>query len=112
MAGQPSVDHSQTTFYDRVQQEIINRQLMEDALWKTARRFQALIEKSNDIVLILDIDGHFRYTTPSTKRILGYASEDLIGRTIYEITLPDDRPLLGTTFKQALDHPGKGDAGN
>ena len=81
---------------------------LESMLWHSARRFQALIENSSDVVLILDADGIIRYATPAMSRILGYAPEHIIGKTIQEFTHPDYILLLNKTLKTAFDQPGIG----
>jgi PAS domain S-box-containing protein len=43
------------------------------------RRFQALVEQSNDIVSIIDTDGRYIYQSPSLERLLGYDPEETLG---------------------------------
>jgi PAS domain S-box-containing protein len=89
------------------QLEINAYELLEETLWKTARRFQALIENSSDMVVILDANGLFRYSSPSMK-VLGYASEDIVGRTIFEFTHPEDLNKVTGAIETALQCPGTG----
>ena len=85
-------------------QKISAHKLAEEALWKTAKRFQALIEHSSEIIIILDPDGLIRYSSPSAGRILEYASEDLVGKSIFEFTHPDDTSTIADTIQKALQH--------
>lgn len=80
---------------------------MEDALWKTAQRFKALIENSSDMVVILDEGGIFRYSSLSLTNVLGYPSEHLIGRSIFELIHPDDVLRVRRTVEQSLQTPGQ-----
>ncbi|MFB6222799.1 MAG: PAS domain S-box protein, partial [Haloarcula sp.] len=43
------------------------------------KRFQAFIEHSRDIITVLEPDGTYRYQSPSSKRVLGYAPDELLG---------------------------------
>jgi len=69
------------------------------------RRFQALVEESNDIISILDADGVFEYQSPSVERILGYDSEETIGDTAWEYVHPDDRETVMDTFEEWVTNP-------
>jgi len=76
--------------------------MVEAALWTTARRFQALIEHSSDIVLILDVNGILRYSSPSTTTLLGYSSEKLVGKNMLDIIHPADNKTVLAAFRKSL----------
>lgn len=61
--------------------------------------FRALIENGSDMIWILDREGFFQYISPSTRRILGYCPEDLIGKNAFDYVHPDDRPRLYQQFE-------------
>ncbi len=44
-----------------------------------------------DAVCIVDIDGRFLFVNASFERILGYAADEVIGRSIFNLVHPDDR---------------------
>ncbi|WP_182669455.1 sensor histidine kinase [Marilutibacter penaei] len=52
---------------------------------------------------IVSIDGHFVETNAVLSRMLGYAGEDLAGRSLQDVTHPDDRPLV-EQFTRRLTH--------
>ncbi|GAB7010206.1 PAS domain S-box protein [Halorubrum trueperi] len=68
-------------------------------------RFQAFIEHSTDIISVLDPDGTYRYQSPSSERIIGYESEELLGETAFEYVHPDDRDDVMETFSEAVVDP-------
>jgi len=68
------------------------------------RRFQALVEESNDIISIVDADGVFQYQTPSIERILGYDPGETIGDTAWEYVHPDDRADLIEAFERGIEN--------
>jgi PAS domain S-box-containing protein len=57
-------------------------------------RFRSLIDNAWDMIVVAEADLGVAYTTPSSERVLGYASEDLQGRTITELVHPDDTGAL------------------
>lgn len=71
------------------------------------RRFQALVEQSNDIISIVDADGRYQYQSPSLERILGYEPEATIGEEVWEYIHPSDRPRVSEEFESWLDNPDR-----
>jgi PAS domain S-box-containing protein len=69
------------------------------------RRFEALVEKSDDIISIVGTDGVFQYQSPSVERILGYDPEETIGDTAWEYIHPDDRAKVIESFERAVVDP-------
>lgn len=86
--------------------EIEDRKQVQADLWNMARRFRSLLENGSDVIAILDADQVFRYVSPSTSKILGYESEEIIGKTIFELTHPADLPAVKNIFSQNLQIPG------
>ena len=68
------------------------------------RRFQALVEESNDLISVVDADGVFQYQSPSIKRILGYSPDETLGDTAWEYVHPDDRAGLIEAFEHGIDN--------
>ncbi|WP_256390742.1 PAS domain S-box protein [Natronoarchaeum rubrum] len=66
------------------------------------KRFQAFVEQSNDIITVLDAAGTYQYQSPSSKRILGYESDELLGESAFEFVHPDDRETVVEQFQRAL----------
>jgi len=58
-------------------------------------RFQALVDKSADGVVIADSAGRLRYVGSSTFRVLGYQPAELLGRSVFEFVHPEDAPEVG-----------------
>jgi PAS domain S-box-containing protein len=73
---------------------------------QTERRFRAIIENSWDAVTLMTADCTIRYASPSTTRVLGYAPEELVGRSAFELMHPDDLPATGALFARLLEDPG------
>jgi PAS domain S-box-containing protein len=69
------------------------------------RRFQALVEQSNDIVSIIDTNGRYIYQSPSLERLLGYDPEETLGERAWGYIHPDDRERVEATFERGLANP-------
>jgi DNA-binding NtrC family response regulator len=58
-----------------------DREEAEHALRQSEEHFRTLIENSSDIITVLDARGRILFQSPSIERILGYDTEELVGRT-------------------------------
>jgi PAS domain S-box-containing protein len=56
--------------------------LEAEQMRRTERRFETIVSASANIVMLLDADGRITYDSPSTRRILGYPEEALIGHSL------------------------------
>jgi PAS domain S-box-containing protein/putative nucleotidyltransferase with HDIG domain len=54
------------------------------------RRFQLLVERSSDLILIIDAAGRVSYCSPSVERLTGYRQDEIIGTLIDELIHGDD----------------------
>ena len=70
--------------------DVTDSERAEEALKASERRFRTLIESGTDGIGLLNADGTFAYSSPSTERLLGYPTEELSGRNILDLVHPDD----------------------
>ncbi|GAB7013074.1 PAS domain S-box protein [Halolamina salina] len=66
------------------------------------QRYRAFVEQSNDILTVLDTNGIYQYQSPSSRRVLGYEPDDLVGQNAFEYVHPDDRADVAAAFERAL----------
>ena len=81
----------------------VGRDLTEQRLRE--RRFQALVEGSNDIISVVDDEGVVQYQSPSIERILGYDPGDTVEHKAWEYVHPEDRSDLIEAFERGLMNP-------
>ncbi len=62
------------------------------ALRESEERFRALIENSSDGVALISPDATIIYASPSTERVLGYPSSELIGQNALHFIHTEDLP--------------------
>jgi PAS domain S-box-containing protein len=89
-----------------LQVEVAEREHADENVRQAQRRFRALIEHSADAVSLLDPQGILTYTSPAATGVLGYAVEDLVGRSMFDLLHPDDLPRIGAIFAGLLEQPG------
>jgi diguanylate cyclase (GGDEF)-like protein/PAS domain S-box-containing protein len=78
----------------------------EEALAAREKRFRSLIENSSDGIALVESDGSIVFAAPSTRRILGYSSDEIEGLNAFTLVHPDDRQDAGDGLAQLLTQPG------
>lgn len=63
-----------------LEQEVADRTADRDRMWRN----------SQDLLLVLDLDGTFRSVSPSVEATLGWTADEMIGHALFEFLLPDD----------------------
>jgi diguanylate cyclase (GGDEF)-like protein/PAS domain S-box-containing protein len=74
--------------------EITKRKSMERALRESEEQYRFIAENSSDMIGRLSSDGIIIYISPSSKRILGYRNDEMIGTNIFGKIHPEDRQSL------------------
>ena len=87
------------------------KQLAEQRLLASERRFRALIEHGSDGIVLFSPQAEILYSSPSSLRILGYTPEELVGRNIFDMMHPEDLASAHTQFNRLLVSPGGGVSG-
>ncbi|MEP7319459.1 MAG: PAS domain S-box protein, partial [Panacibacter sp.] len=75
-------------------QDITARKEAELQVTKSELRFRSLVQNGSDLISILDENTTYLYTSPASKRILGYEPEYMIGKSALSFIHPDDIGLL------------------
>ncbi|WP_136603415.1 PAS domain-containing sensor histidine kinase [Salinigranum halophilum] len=63
----------------------------------------ALLDRTLDIVVVLDASGRLQYANSALERVLGYSPEDLRGQDALELIHPDERPRVESVFQGLVD---------
>jgi CheY-like chemotaxis protein len=75
-------------------------------------RFRALTEHSSDAVTLVGADGTILYSSPSSRRVLGYEPDEFIGRSGFEVVHPDDQGRVAVLLADLVRQPGASPLGN
>lgn len=66
--------------------------LTESAVRQNEARFQALVQHSSDVIMIVERDGTLRYASPSMASVFGHDPTRLVGTPLLALLHPDDVP--------------------
>ncbi|HYE22664.1 MAG TPA: PAS domain S-box protein, partial [Verrucomicrobiae bacterium] len=76
-------------------------------LAQNEKRFRSLIENSIDGIALLDENATFKYVSPAITKMLGYESNELVGRNGFELMHLDDKERVFAVFTDLLSkNPG------
>lgn len=67
--------------------------------------FRALIEKSHDVIVLLDAKGKLLYASPSIVRLYGRKMSEITGVSSFKYIYPTDIPKVVNAIKNLLLHP-------
>jgi diguanylate cyclase (GGDEF)-like protein/PAS domain S-box-containing protein len=69
------------------------------------QRFQALVQHSSEVVILVDADGRVEYVSESMTRLFGYRDEELLGRPLSGILDPDAAVRLREGLAEVAERP-------
>ena len=92
----------QRTHYVGIQADVTERVLLEAELAAAESRYRLLAQNSSDIISFTDPDGTLRYVSPAYERVLGGASQDVIGTEVGVGSHPDDAASVREAFTAAV----------
>lgn len=89
-----------------IARDITERKQAEMALQNSEKRFRALIENSSDGITLLGANGTLVYASDSTQHVLGYSSEEIVGRDPMHLIHPDDQVNIRDFLRELIGTPG------
>jgi len=94
------------TRIDGINRDITSRKEAEEKFILSQKRYQSLIEKGSDVIVLSDINRKIVYISPTIKPVLGYEPEEIIGKYSYELMDPKEITEVLTRSKIAFSVDG------
>jgi PAS domain S-box-containing protein len=79
--------------------DLTQRKQAEEALAESRKKYRGLVEKINDWVWEIDADWVYTYSSPRALELLGYAPEEIVGRTPFDFMPPDEAQRVRNAFQ-------------
>jgi PAS domain S-box-containing protein/putative nucleotidyltransferase with HDIG domain len=89
-----------------VNQDITERKRAEDVLRESEEKFRELIEHGSEAILLIDAQGTIFFGSPATERLLGYSSQEFLGRSGLDDVHPDDLKSVREILARLVSEPG------
>ena len=70
--------------------DVTGRTLADERVRESENRYKLLAENMHDLVCLHDLDGKYLYVSPSSKMLLGYTPDELVGTSPYDLFHPED----------------------
>jgi PAS domain S-box-containing protein len=85
--------------------DISEQRRIAEALERAEAQLRELWEQASDGIFVANLEGRYTAVNGAACRMLGYAREELVGKTILDLILPEDAPRLAAD-RAALETPG------
>jgi PAS domain S-box-containing protein len=87
----PIVEENYINFYSR---DITDRKQIELKLKHNEKRVKDITENAQEWIWEIDAAGKHTYTSPMVEKLLGYTTEEILQKYIYDLFHPEDREAL------------------
>ena len=85
--------------------DISERKKAAEILRENEEKYRLLIEGQTDLVIKMDVEGHFLFVSPSFLEIFDMKEEELQGNTLIPLIHENDRELTLQSFKKLFNPP-------
>jgi PAS domain S-box-containing protein len=79
--------------------DVTDRRASDDALRESEELHRLVVEGSRDLITLLDPSARVRYASPAVQTVLGWAPEEVVGRSWTDDVHPEDVEAVKTYFK-------------
>ncbi len=79
----------------------------EEAVRESEARFRAVVEKSSEVVVLMDAGGSFLYVSPPVTAVFGYQPEECVGQHWEQLAHPEDHDRIVEFSPWLFAHPGE-----
>jgi PAS domain S-box-containing protein len=90
------IDIGGTTMVQGMARDITERKRAEETLREQAETIRSIVDSSQDWIWAIDLQGIHTYSNPAIEHILGYQSDELVGKPSFDLMHEEDRQMIAT----------------
>ncbi len=79
-------------------------QLKQNEIERIQQRTKMLIQESGVVFEIITADGFIKYISDTSKKVINYDAEGMVGKSFYDYYQPDEIPYLKELVQQAIEN--------
>jgi PAS domain S-box-containing protein len=83
--------------------DVTDRDRAEAALCASEERFRVLVETTSDWIWEVDQNGVYKYSSPKVEELLGYAPDEIVGKTLFDLVDPEEAQHLAASFRRSME---------
>lgn len=84
-------------------EEIVHKRTQE--VVQSEKRFRMLIENSNEVIIVSDMEGNRNFVSEGITRMLGYTPEEYMKMNIFKMVPDEDALALAIVLQKVSDNP-------
>ncbi len=74
--------------------DITELKKIEEELRESREKYKLITDNTSDLIAIVDFKGNYIYANPAHERLLGYSSDELIGKSVFKLMHPEDKKRI------------------
>jgi len=99
MHSRPMKDNGKIVGLRAVIHDVTKQRLAEQKLRGSEERFRTLVETTSDWIWEVDENARYTYVSPKITDLLGYAPEEVLGKTPFDLMEPKNKKQVKETFQ-------------
>ncbi len=96
-------DDGDILYIDGIMEDISERKQVEQALIESEEKYRILAETAQDIIIVHDLSGTILYINQAGLKCLGYSPDQIIGNSIIDFIVPENRQDMSERQKRRLE---------